>query len=306
MRVGIIGLGRMGMNMAKRLIGGGLEVVVFNRTRRRVTLAEKGGATGASSLAGLTDKLGVPQVAWLMLPAGSVTDEHIGRLSGLLKRGSVIVDGSNGHYRDDRRRYAALKKKGIFYLDAGVSGGIWGLRHGYCTMVGGDREAFRKVEPVFRTLAPERGYLHCGGSGAGHYLKMVHNAIEYGMMEAYAEGFELLKASPYAAGLDLRKIAALWNRGSVVRSWLLELLEQVFADKKRLEGARGYVEDSGETRWAVQEAVERGVAAEVIAASLNKRFVSRRKEVFSNRVLAVLRREFGGHAVSYGRGARGE
>jgi 6-phosphogluconate dehydrogenase len=173
-------------------------------------------------------------------------------------------------------------------------------------MVGGDREAFRKVEPVFRTLAPERGYLHCGGSGAGHYLKMVHNAIEYGMMEAYAEGFELLKASPYAAGLDLRKIAALWNRGSVVRSWLLELLEQVFADKKRLEGARGYVEDSGETRWAVQEAVERGVAAEVIAASLNKRFVSRRKEVFSNRVLAVLRREFGGHAVSYGRGARGE
>jgi len=297
MKIGMIGLGRMGMNMALRLLQKGHEVVAFNRTPEKTREIVAKGAEGSFSLEELAAKLPTPHIVWLMLPAGRVVDEHIEKLGDILEPGDIIVEGGNSHYRDDIRRAKDLEEAGIRYLDAGVSGGIWGLRVGYCTMVGGAEKDVARLEPIFSALAPENGYLHCGPVGAGHYVKMIHNGIEYGMMEAYGEGFALLEASPYRDHLDYGAVAALWNQGSVIRSWLLELLEGAFAEDGRLEGIVGHVEDSGEGRWTVDEAVANGVSAPVIALALFQRFQSRDSNSFANRVLAALRREFGGHAV---------
>ena len=297
MEVAMIGLGRMGMNMARRLLGGGHSVVVYNRTMDKTAQMEKEGATGTASLEDLIVKLLPPRIMWMMLPAGAVVDEHVEVLSSLLSPGDILVDGGNSYYQDDLRRAERVKSKRIHYMDVGVSGGIWGLKEGYCLMAGGDQADFKTIEPLLRTLAPRDGYLYCGPSGAGHFVKMVHNGIEYGMMQSYGEGFSLLDASPYCSSLDFSKVAHLWNQGSVVRSWLLELLETAFGKDPRLSEIAGVVEDSGEGRWTVQQAIETGVPVPVIALSLFQRFRSREKEAFSDKVLAALRREFGGHAV---------
>jgi len=298
MQVGLIGLGRMGMNMARRLINGGHDVIVYNRTPEKVKQMENEGATGSVSIKGFVDKLSAPRIVWLMLPAGKTTDSHIDQLSELLTPDDMIIDGGNSFYKQDLVRSEKLKQKNIRYLDAGVSGGIWGLKIGYCTMVGGSKSDFSRIEPLLKTLAPKDGYMHCGAVGAGHFVKMVHNGIEYAMMEAYGEGFELLKASPYGENMDLSQVAHLWNQGSVVRSWLLELLESALEKDPNLSSIEGYVEDSGEGRWTVEQAIELGVSATGIAHSVFKRFQSRQKDVFSDKVLAALRNEFGGHAVS--------
>ena len=297
MKIGIIGLGRMGFNMAKRLMQHGQEVVAYNRTPEKTKELMNDGSEGAFSLQELVDKLDSPRVIWLMLPAGKPVDDHIELLQDLLSPEDIIVEGGNSNFKDDVRRASTLKEKGIHYLDAGVSGGIWGLEIGYCTMVGGNLEQFKYLEPVWKALAPPDGYLHCGDHGAGHFVKMIHNGIEYGMMQAYAEGFALLEKSPYEKDLDFQKTAHLWNQGSVIRSWLLELLENAFDKNSRLDDITGYVEDSGEGRWTVDQAIESGVPAPVITMSLFQRFQSRRENSFDNRVLAALRREFGGHAV---------
>jgi len=297
MRIGMIGLGRMGMNMARRLLQGGHEVVAFNRSPEKTRQLVGDGAEGAFNLKELVGMLQPPRAVWIMLPAGRIVDEHVELLSGLLEPGDIIIEGGNSRYQDDIRRERELGEQSIHYLDAGVSGGIWGLEIGYCTMVGGHREIFDHLEPVFRTLAPANGYLYCGPAGAGHFVKMIHNGIEYGMMQAYGEGFALLEASPYREHFNYRELACLWNRGSVIRSWLLELLENAFADDPKLGEISGYVDDSGEGRWTVEQAIESRVAAPVIAQALFARFQSRDANSFSNRVLAALRREFGGHAV---------
>jgi len=288
----------MGMNMARRLIQGGQQVVAYNRSPDKTEELVKEGAEGAFSLQELAEKLDErPKVVWLMLPAGKVIDEHLEKLRNILAPGDIIVEGGNSRYRDDIRRAAYLKGAGIHFVDAGVSGGIWGLSVGYCTMVGGDEKIFAYLEPVFKALAPADGYLYCGPTGAGHFVKMIHNGIEYGMMQAYGEGFALLEASPYAEHLDFKKVSHLWNQGSVVRSWLLELLEEAFAGDPRLDALQGYVDDSGEGRWTVEEAIASGVSAPVITMALFARFQSRKENAFENKVLAALRREFGGHAV---------
>lgn len=297
MQVGIMGLGRMGMNMARRFLKGDHEVVVQNRTQEKVEQMEKEGAIGSISLADMVQKLSPPRVFWMMLPAGDVVDDTIESLIPIISPGDIIIDGGNTNYKDDIRRAERLRKLGIHYLDAGVSGGIWGLEVGYCTMIGGDEVDFKYIEPLLKTLAPPDGYLYCGPTGSGHFVKMVHNGIEYGIMEAYGEGFEMLKSSPYGNQLDLGKVAHLWNQGSVVRSWLLELLESAFEKDPNLSGIKGYVDDSGEGRWTVQEAVDLGVSIPVIALSLFKRFQSRQDDLFSDKVLAALRNEFGGHSV---------
>jgi len=298
MQLAMIGLGRMGMNMVRRLLQGGHEVVAYNRTPQKTEAIAREGATAAYSLAELAEKTSTPRVVWMMLPAGPAVDEHLVQLGDILSAGDVVVDGGNTYYKDDVRRAAMLEEKGLRYLDAGVSGGIWGLKVGYCLMIGGPKGVYDELEPVFETLAPKDGYLYCGGAGAGHFVKMVHNGIEYGMMQAYGEGFQILEASPYADTLNYAEVAHLWNQGSVVRSWLLELAEAAFAEDGRLEKIRGYVEDSGEGRWTVHQAVETGVSAPVITLSLMNRFRSREKDTFSDRVVAALRREFGGHAVA--------
>jgi len=297
MQVGMIGLGRMGMNMCRRLLKGGHRVVAYNRTPDKVDEIAKQGAKGAYSFAELVKLLQPPRVVWLMLPAGKTTDEHIDQLRPLLAKGDILVEGGNSFYKDDLRHARELKPYGIHYLDVGVSGGIWGLKIGYCLMIGGDRKIYRRLEPLFKTLAPKDGYLHCGETGAGHFVKMTHNGIEYGMMSAYGEGFDLLQASPYGKNIDFAKVAHLWNQGSVVRSWLLELAEAAFKQDKNLSSIKGYVEDSGEGRWTVQQAVELAVPAPVIAASLFQRFRSRKTDSFSEKLLAALRNQFGGHAV---------
>ncbi|SHE27257.1 6-phosphogluconate dehydrogenase (decarboxylating) [Marinitoga hydrogenitolerans DSM 16785] len=297
MKLGIIGLGRMGKNMAKRLLKGGHSVVVYNRTKEKVKELEKDGAIGTYSLKEFVKNLDTPKIVWLMLPAGKITDDNIDALIPLLEKGDIIIDGANTYYKDDLRRTEKLKNHGIHYLDAGVSGGVWGLKEGYCTMVGGEKKIFEYIVPILKTLAPKDGYLYCGPNGAGHFVKMIHNGIEYGLMEAYGEGFELLKASQYGKYINLHDIAHLWNQGSVIRSWLLELLENAFKNDDDLENIQGYVEDSGEARWTVLEAVEKGVSIPIISNSLFKRFQSRQKDVFSDKVVAALRKEFGGHAV---------
>lgn len=297
MKIGIIGLGRMGMNMARRLLKGGHKVVAYNRTPDRVKEIVKAGARGAYSIEELVKKLIPPRIIWLMIPAGRPVDEHIDLLKGLLSRGDIIVDGGNSFYKDDLRHERELKPFGIHYLDVGVSGGVWGLKIGYCLMIGGDKKIYQYLEPIFKTLAPKEGYLYCGETGAGHFVKMVHNGIEYGMMAAYGEGFEIMKESPYGKKLDFSKVAHLWNQGSVIRSWLLELAEDAFKKDKNLSSIAGYVEDSGEGRWTVQQAVETAVPAPVITSSLFQRFRSRQEQAFSEKVLAALRQEFGGHRV---------
>jgi 6-phosphogluconate dehydrogenase len=232
-----------------------------------------------------------------MLPAGPTVDDHIVQLKEILSPGDIVIDGGNTYYKDDIRRADLLAEKKIKFIDAGVSGGIWGLKVGYCLMIGGEKEAYQYLEPIFKTLAPEEGYLHCGEVGAGHFVKMVHNGIEYGMMQAYGEGFDILESSPYSESLDHAAISHLWNQGSVVRSWLLELMESAFTKDANLSDIRGYVEDSGEGRWTVQQAIDTGVSAPVIALSLMRRFRSQVEDSFSDKVVAALRREFGGHAV---------
>jgi len=293
----MIGLGRMGMNMAKRLLQGGHEVIAYNRTPKKTDDLVKEGAIGAYSLSEVVEKLSMPRVLWIMLPAGSAVDEHIDQLKDLLSPNDILVDGGNTYYKDDIRRSHLLAEKGVRFVDAGVSGGIWGLEVGYCLMVGGAKETYDHLEPIFKTLAPEEGYLYCGAIGAGHFVKMVHNGIEYGMMQAYGEGFEILEASPYGESLNYADVAHLWNQGSVVRSWLLELAESAFAKNQKLSDIRGYVEDSGEGRWTVQQAIENGVSAPAITLSLMRRFRSQVQDPFSDKVVAALRREFGGHAV---------
>ncbi len=297
MQIAMIGLGRMGMNMAKRLLRGGHQVVAYNRTPGKTDQIATEGAVGAYSLSEVVDKLTPPRVTWLMLPAGPAVDDHILQLKDMLSPGDFVIDGGNTYYKDDIRRAELLAEKEIKLVDAGVSGGIWGLKIGYCLMIGGDKETYRYLEPIFKTLAPEQGYLNCGAIGAGHFVKMVHNGIEYGMMQAYGEGFDILKASPYSESLNYADIAHLWNQGSVVRSWLLELAEAAFSKDERLSDIKGYVEDSGEGRWTLQQAIETGVSAPVIALSLMRRFSSQVEDSFSDKLVAALRREFGGHSA---------
>ena len=295
MEIGFVGLGRMGGNMVTRLLRGGHAVVAYDRSATAVGAVAAGGARGVGSLAEFAKALAPPRAVWVMVPAGEPTETTIRELAGTLAAGDIVIDGGNTHYKDDVRRARELQARGLVYVDAGTSGGIWGLENGYCLMVGGEQRAIDHLAPVFRTLAPPDGWLHIGAAGAGHYVKMIHNGIEYGMMQAYAEGFELMSASDY--GLDLPKIAALWNHGSVVRSWLLELTADALAADPTLASLKPWVEDSGEGRWTVEDAVEKAVPAPVITASLFARFRSRRDNSFADRLLAALRNAFGGHAI---------
>jgi len=292
----MVGLGRMGGNMAQRLLEGGHEVVVYDISAdARAALADKG-AKPVESLAQVADVLASPRVVWLMLPAGKVTDDALATLEAALSPGDVIVDGGNSNYKGFVADAERLAAKGIAYVDAGTSGGIWGLTEGYCLMVGGTTTAVQIVEPAFTTLAPPGGYAHVGPPGAGHFVKMVHNGIEYGLMQAYAEGFELMRAAS-EFDLDLHQIASIWRYGSVVRSWLLDLTERALAEDANLTNIRGYVDDTGEGRWTVEEAVERAVPAPVITAALYTRFASREPDAYQAKLLAAMRNQFGGHAI---------
>ncbi|MBW1742306.1 MAG: decarboxylating 6-phosphogluconate dehydrogenase [Deltaproteobacteria bacterium] len=296
MKIGIVGLGKMGGKMVERLINGGHEIVAFDPVKEALDEAEKKGAIPAGSLGELVDKMDAPRAIWIMVPSGVPTEETINQLAPLMQGGDILIDGGNSLYKDSMRRAEVLKEKGISLLDAGTSGGIWGLEIGYCLMVGGEEAAFQQLEPIFKTLAPEDGYAYVGVSGAGHFVKMVHNGIEYALLQGYAEGFEIMNAKE-AFNLDLQKIAHLWNQGSVIRSWLLELAENAFRQDPHLGSVRGYVEDSGEGRWTVAEAIENDVPAPVITLSLLERFRSRQEESFGAKVIAALRNEFGGHGV---------
>ena len=295
MQLGFVGLGRMGGSMVTRLLRDGHEVVAYARSAEAVRGAAAGGARGADSLEALVRALAPPRHVWLMLPAGEPTETTLQALAPLLARGDTLVDGGNTRWTDDVRRARELAARGLDYVDVGTSGGVWGLTEGYCLMVGGERAAVLRLAPVLTTLAPPDGWLHVGGSGSGHYVKMVHNGIEYALMQAYAEGFELLSASDY--GLDLPRLAQLWNRGSVIRSWLLELTADALRADPTLAGLKPWVEDSGEGRWTVEDAVEKAVPAPTITAALFARFRSRRENSFADRLLAALRQAFGGHAV---------
>ena len=298
MDIAIVGLGKMGLNMALRLLRGGLHVVVHNRSAEPVQIAVAEGAVGALSFADLAQKLEAPRAVWLMLPAGAVTEEAINLFAGLLSVGDILIDGGNSNYKDTIRRATFLADKGIYFVDSGTSGGIWGLAEGYSLMLGGREEAIDLLRPALETLAPaaDRGWAHVGPSGAGHFVKMVHNGIEYGMMQAYAEGFEILRAKRDFE-LDLHQIAQLWRYGSVVRSWLLDLTANALAEDQELSDLRGWVADSGEGRWTVFEAVDLDVPAPVITLALQMRFVSRQDESYAAKLLAAMRNQFGGHAV---------
>ncbi len=320
MQIGMVGLGRMGGNMARRLMRGGHEVVAFATDASAVRQIAGEGATGTTTLDDFVAKLRSPRTAWLMVPAGAATEQVVTDLAARMQRGDILVDGGNSFYKDDVRRMQMLRPKGIQYVDAGTSGGIWGLERGYCLMIGGERDAVQRLDPIFRTLAPgpgaiartpgrerlggttEQGYLHCGPSGAGHFVKMVHNGIEYGLMQAYAEGFDILLNArskdveeDLRYELDLRDIAELWRRGSVVSSWLLDLTAEALAENPSLSNFTGYVEDSGEGRWTVMAAVEEGVPADVLSASLYARFRSRAEHTFAEKILSAMRHKFGGH-----------
>ncbi len=305
MKIGFIGLGKMGGDMVRRLLQRGHQVVAYDRDARAMDAIKQAGAGTAGTIEALAAALPAPRVVWIMVPAGEITEEVISGLSAVLEKNDIIIDGGNSHYKDSVARGRELRTRGIHFIDAGVSGGIWGLREGYCIMAGGDKEICRHAEPLFTTLAQKDGYAYMGPSGAGHFVKMVHNGIEYAMLQAYAEGFELLQAKK-DYGLDLGSIARLWNHGSVVRSWLLELAERAFAEDPRLETIKGYVQDSGEGRWTVEEAMDLNVPAPAIALSLFRRFASRQEESFGAKVIAALRREFGGHAVKTGEGPGGK
>jgi 6-phosphogluconate dehydrogenase len=294
MRLAMIGLGKMGYNMTLRLLGGGHDVVAFDANAEVVRELASKKATPAESLLDVIGKLQPPRIVWVMVPA-QVTEKVIGELGDRLSSGDIVIDGGNSNWKDSRARAEALGHRGVHFCDAGTSGGVWGLKNGYCLMVGGAPEAVKLCEPIFTTLAPEAGYAHVGPAGAGHYVKMVHNGIEYGLMQAYAEGFEIMKTSPFA--LDLHRIASIWGHGSVVRSWLLELLGAALKDDAELASVKGWVEDSGEGRWTVQASIDQSVPAPVITLSLQTRFRSRQTESYAAKILAALRNQFGGHAV---------
>ena len=298
MELGIVGLGRMGGKMAQRLLDGRHRIIAFDPVKEAVEAAVRQGAIGTSSFTNLAEKLAQPRVVWLMVPSGEPTENTINNLAAVLAPGDILIDGGNSYYKDSMRRAKALSEKGIILLDVGTSGGIWGLKEGYCLMVGGDKDAYNRLESVFQTLAPspEHGYGHVGPSGAGHFVKMVHNGIEYGLMQSYAEGFELMQAKQ-EFNLDLKHIAEIWRYGSVVRSWLLDLVAAALQKDPKLESIQGYVEDSGEGRWTVQESIDLAVPAPVITLALQARFRSRQEQSFGGRLLAALRQQFGGHAV---------
>jgi 6-phosphogluconate dehydrogenase len=320
MQLGMIGLGRMGGNIVRRLMRGGHSCVAFDRSPEAVKLLAGEGAAGASDLRDFVAKLAKPRVVWVMLPAGAVTGDTIAELGGMLEAGDIVIDGGNSFYRDDISRAGTLRKQGILYVDVGTSGGVWGLERGYCMMIGGDKAAVDHLDPIFATLAPgigdiprtpgraghdpraEQGYIHCGPVGAGHFVKMVHNGIEYGLMQAYAEGFDILKnrtsdVLPEAEryDLDLADVAEVWRRGSVVASWLLDLSAMALAENASLSNYTGFVEDSGEGRWTIGAAIETAVPAEVLSASLYARFRSRQEHTFAERMLSAMRFKFGGH-----------
>jgi 6-phosphogluconate dehydrogenase len=299
MQLAMIGLGRMGGNMVERLMRDGHKLVVYDRSAETMAKYEKLGAKSAADLGKVVQSLQSPRVIWIMVPAGDPVDQTIATLVPLLSPGDIIIDGGNSNFHDTIRRGQELAPKKIEFIDAGTSGGIWGLENGYCLMVGGSDAAVKQCEPIFVTLAPKDGYLHVGPTGSGHYVKMVHNGIEYGMLQAYAEGYEILHASKLFPKLDLHAVAEVWQHGSVVRSWLNELAVTAFSNNATLADIKGYVDDSGEGRWTVQEAIDLSVPAPVITLSLQARFVSRQDESFSAKVIAALRNEFGGHAVKH-------
>jgi len=320
MQIGMIGLGRMGANMARRLMKGAHECVVYDRNAEPVDALAKEGATGAHSLEEVAERLSTPRAVWIMLPSGAPTEETVVALSKLLAAGDAIIDGGNSFYKDDVRRSALLKPSGIHYLDVGTSGGIWGFERGYCMMIGGDQSSAERLDPIFATLAPGpgeipktvgreqlkstagQGYLYCGAAGAGHFVKMIHNGIEYGLMQAYAEGFDILRGANsenLPAGLsydlNLADIAELWRRGSVISSWLLDLTAIALAGDNKLDAYSGFVEDSGEGRWTIAAALEEGVSAEVLSTALYTRFRSRQEHTFAEKILSAMRKGFGGH-----------
>jgi 6-phosphogluconate dehydrogenase len=295
MRIGMVGLGRMGGNMTVRLIRFGHQVVAFDPSEEALRNAEAAGAEAARSLDELISRLDSPRAVWIMVPAGPITEKTLEGLAAAMSEGDVIIDGGNTNWKESIQHAEQLKTRGITFLDCGTSGGVWGLANGYCLMVGGDRAAFERLEPIFSALAPQDGYAHVGAPGAGHFVKMVHNGIEYGLLAAYGEGFEILRNAEL--DLDLPTIAGIWRYGSVVRSWLLELLVDAFRRDPELGGVSGYVEDSGEGRWTVQAAIEENVPAPVTALALFNRFASRQDESYSAKVIAALRQEFGGHAI---------
>jgi 6-phosphogluconate dehydrogenase len=298
MQIGFVGLGRMGANMVHRLRrDGDHAVVAFDPNEKARAGAEEQGATTVTSLAELAPQLSTPRAVWMMVPAGTITEQTLDGLLATLERGDSIVDGGNSNWHDTVDRARRCAHAGIAYIDAGTSGGIWGLTVGYCLMVGGETDAVERLRPIFETLAPPGGFLHVGPAGSGHYVKMVHNGIEYGMLQAYAEGFNILHASQEFPDLDLHGIAHLWNQGSVVRSWLLELAESAFEKDPQLSRLRGWVDDSGEGRWTIDEAMNLSVPAPVLVLSLMARYQSRQPDGFGNKVIAALRNEFGGHAV---------
>ncbi|TDR90012.1 phosphogluconate dehydrogenase (NAD(+)-dependent, decarboxylating) [Enterovirga rhinocerotis] len=320
MQLGMIGLGRMGGNIVRRLMQGGHSCVVYDRNAQAVEALASEGATPASGLADLVAKLDAPRAVWVMLPAGRITEETVLELAGLMAPGDTIIDGGNSMYKDDIRRAAILREKGLHYLDVGTSGGVWGLERGYCMMIGGDKEAVDRLDPIFACLAPgigevprtkgregrdpraEQGYIHAGPNGAGHYVKMIHNGIEYGMMQAFAEGFDILRSAAsedlpedQRLPIDVADVAEVWRRGSVVTSWLLDLTASALAEDPDLDAFSGIVEDSGEGRWTVNAAVEQAVPADVLTAALYARFRSRGKADYANKVLSAMRKGFGGH-----------
>ncbi|MBF0479575.1 MAG: decarboxylating 6-phosphogluconate dehydrogenase [Candidatus Omnitrophica bacterium] len=296
MKIGFVGLGRMGLNMVQRLRNDGHDIVAYARKESSREPAKAMGATTVASLEELVDQLEAPRKVWVMVPEGEATEETIRELWNLLSKGDTVIDGGNSNYKDSARRAKWYKQKDMGYIDCGTSGGIWGLKIGYCLMYGGEKEIVSQLEPVFKTLAPKDGYLHVGPNGSGHFVKMMHNGIEYALLQAYAEGFEILNAKK-EFNLDLPAIAHLWNQGSVVRSWLLELAEDALKKDPRLESIKGFVEDSGEGRWSAKEAIDMDVPAPTIALALFERFRSRQDQSFGNKFIAALRNEFGGHAV---------
>jgi 6-phosphogluconate dehydrogenase len=320
MQMGMVGLGKMGGNMSRRLKNGGHEIVAFDLDAAKVAELEKDGMKGATDLKGFVALLQKPRVAWLMVPAGDPTESMVNKLADMFEPGDILIDGGNSYYKDDVRRAEALKAKGIHYVDAGTSGGVWGIERGYCLMVGAEVETFRHLEPIFKTLAPgvgdvaptkgrplegktaHLGYLHCGPNGAGHFVKMVHNGIEYGIMQAYGEGFDIMKNAMskelpenHRYNVDLGEVAELWRRGSVVSSWLLDLSAIALAQDPNLDSYTGFVQDSGEGRWTIQAAVEEAVPAEVLTAALYVRFRSRQDHTFTEKMLSAMRMQFGGH-----------
>lgn len=297
MQLGMVGLGRMGANMTTRLLLDEHELVVFDFNPAALEHSVDEGAVAASSVADIISKLTPPRAVWIMVPAGNATDQTVNELLQHMSAGDTIIDGGNSNFRDSQKRAGLAKMKDVHFIDAGTSGGVWGLKNGYCLMVGGDEAAVKRCEPIFTSLAPPDGYAYVGASGAGHFSKMVHNGIEYGMLAAYGEGFEILEKSEFP--FDLHQLSKLWLQGSVVRSWLLELAELAFREDPQLAEIRGYVDDSGEGRWTVEAAIDESVPAPVITMALLSRFVSRQDESFSAKVIAALRNQFGGHAIKH-------